>query len=294
MTLFAAFDCEWLCLRQFARSSLRHVRYFRVFLFLTLYALLNPRRARVLRHGFCALQWIDDLLDGDRPSPEGEPLERIAAVRAEIEGGTSPQPRPGDAYASHRGRPELRLIRALCRDLDSLPTRQEARHELVQVISVMMRDRERVKDRLLLSGDELRTHHRGTFRHSLNLTLIGMESRLRADDMPAALELLGWCSTIRDLDEDLKKGLVNIPREVLAANPERQRAVERWLGLYRAEAAVWLESCERRLEQLAREPGIEAFKILIGSTRKYFLSRESGCAALPSEVAVQPDPAKLG
>ena len=36
-------------------------------------------------------------------------------------------------------------------------------------------------------------------------------------DVPELIEAFGWCSTVRDLDEDLGHGLVNVPADVVAA-----------------------------------------------------------------------------
>ncbi|MGZ8787807.1 MAG: hypothetical protein ACXW4P_06195, partial [Thermoanaerobaculia bacterium] len=74
---------ELCCLAQCARFSRRHIRYFVIFLAIYGPSLLHWRRYRAVRTGFCAAQWIDDLLDGDRPS-DREPLEIVGELLEEM------------------------------------------------------------------------------------------------------------------------------------------------------------------------------------------------------------------
>jgi len=62
----------------------------------------------------------------------------------------------------------------------------------------------------------LAEHHRRTFHLALDLALQLAGSRLRAADTPELIEALAWSSPVRDLDEDLEKGLINVPAEVIA------------------------------------------------------------------------------
>ena len=78
-------------------------------------------------------------------------------------------------------------------------------------------DRERVLSTRVSSATELAELHRATFRGSLDLMLIAADSPLRAIDVPELVEALGWCSTVRDLGDDLSHGLINMPREIAAA-----------------------------------------------------------------------------
>ncbi|MGZ5433054.1 MAG: hypothetical protein ACXWH7_09010, partial [Thermoanaerobaculia bacterium] len=74
---------ELCCLAQCARFSRRHIRYFVIVLAIYGPSLLHWRRYRAVRTGFCAAQWIDDLLDGDRPS-DREPLEIVDELLEEM------------------------------------------------------------------------------------------------------------------------------------------------------------------------------------------------------------------
>ena len=52
--------------------------------------------------------------------------------------------------------------------------------ELTALFDLLLFDRRRLRDRLLLSELELRRHHRSTFFYSLNLTLVACGAELRA------------------------------------------------------------------------------------------------------------------
>jgi hypothetical protein len=103
-----------------------------------------------------------------------------------------------------------------------------------------------------MSAETLAEHHRKTFRLSLDLTLIAAGSNLRAEDAPELVEALSWCSPVRDLREDLAKGLINIPAEVLAGVP----GIEETNALLASEPVrAWLRAEHgRAVRRLRRDP----------------------------------------
>ncbi len=158
---------------------------------------------RILRVGFCFLQHLDDLLDGDRAS-EREPLDIVDEIVLAI-------------HSNTYGASDLMcLAQAFIGDLRAIGG-ENAIQEALALIAIMRLDRCRVIHHTLFSRSELIAHHRATFTHSINLMLIARHSPLRASDVPELIDLLAWCSAVRDLQEDMAAGLVNIPREVLAA-----------------------------------------------------------------------------
>ena len=172
---------ELCCLAQCARFSRRHIRYFVIFLAIYAPSLLHWRRYRPVRYGFCAAQWIDDVLDGDRPT-DREPLEVV------------------DELLSSR------LVRAFFAEITPA-----AREEFIALVDCMRRDRVRVLHRERWTAEQLDAHHRRTFALSVNLMLHTARSAARADEVPSLIDALAWCSVFRDLDDDLCKGLNNIP-----------------------------------------------------------------------------------
>ncbi|MFP2910083.1 phosphatase PAP2 family protein, partial [Pyxidicoccus sp. 3LFB2] len=194
-----ALHMEALCARELFRFSRRHLRYALIALALYRYSLGRWwRAARVARVGFCFLQLVDDVLDGDRRI-DGEPLDWVDALLVELE--TRRGQDTGTAAT---------LGRAL---LDSLED-PEARGHVFQLMRTMRADRERVRERRWLGAEALLAQHRNTFRLSVDLMLHVAGAGVRASDAPALIDAFGWCSALRDLREDLAQGLYNVPAEV--------------------------------------------------------------------------------
>jgi len=264
--VLSAFDVEWLCLENQWRFARRHRRYATIALALSAASLPRWRRNRLLRTGFCALQAIDDLLDGDRPC-EREPLDVVKELRAQIE---------AREFASSD--PLIRLVAAFVADLEAVGGRA-AVNDAVRLIEVMERDRRRQLAGALLDGAALRAHHRETFTLSLDLMLLAGRCDLRAANVPELIDALGWCSTARDLDEDLAKGLVNIPGEVVAqARPTAPTSwstlaadphVRAWLVAEGELARGWLAVTDERLEGVADRRGAGVLRRFAGSMKRY-------------------------
>ncbi|HKR98529.1 MAG TPA: phosphatase PAP2 family protein, partial [Candidatus Dormibacteraeota bacterium] len=182
---------EACCVVQCARFSMRHPRYFVIFLAIWLPSLLHWRRTRVVRYAFVTAQWVDDLLDGDRPSKR-DPLEIVDELLAR----------------RFTRAPLPRLTAALFAELDAA-----AQDEFLDLIKEMRKDRLRLHQRW--DAQQLDEHHRRTFHLSVDLLLITTGCRARAAQVAPLIDALAWCSVFRDLEDDLEKGLINIPSEVV-------------------------------------------------------------------------------
>ncbi len=269
--VLAAIDIELMCFHNFWLFGRRHQRYWLIALALIYDSLPHWRTQRVLRTGFCFLQQIDDLLDGDRPS-ECEPLEVVDKVVLAIETG-----RYGEDDL-------MRLAKAFMTDMRNKEG-DTAIRDVLLLINVMRRDRLRVIDGTLSSRVELCEHHRETFILSIDLMLIARGAELRAKDVPELIDLLGWCSTMRDLREDLDAGLINIPAEVLyAARAEglsslsfdsvvATNSVRTWLQDELVHANTLLITTERRLDAAKKCRGVQALRILTRSIRSFSCRR---------------------
>ncbi|MHB1214740.1 MAG: fatty acid desaturase [Thiobacillus sp.] len=280
--VLAAVDVELLCFRDMWQFALRHRRYGLIALSLVYDSLIRWRATRVLRTGFCFLQHLDDLLDGDRPS-EREPLEVVDEVVRAIQTG-----RYGEDDL-------MRLASAFVSDIRAVGGEASVR-DVLSLIAVMRRDRCRVIDGAVLDRDSLRKHHRETFRLSIDLMLTARKAELRAKDVPELIELLGWCSTMRDLREDLRAGIINIPAEVLeAAQSEGLRsldydavvateAVRDWLKEERVLAQELLRATENRLGMIGGRTGASSLRIFSRSMRGFLHRRFP--RLFPSIVAV--------
>ncbi|HYC87579.1 MAG TPA: phosphatase PAP2 family protein [Thermoanaerobaculia bacterium] len=243
---------ELQCLWQCAHFSRRHVRYFVIFLAIWLPSLLHWRRYRPVRLGFCAAQWIDDLLDGDRPSKR-EPLEIVDEILARRFG--------NDALS--------RLVAAFLEHLD-----EPAQNEFMDLVRCMRVDRVRVLHHERWTQAQLDAHHEATFRHSVNLMLITTGCTARASDVPSLIPALAWCSVVRDLDDDLRKGLVNIPRNADVAQWTRdshsracialQNAAEEIAHLEDPRARRILTIFQRSITKYAARP-LDSYPLLLSS-----------------------------
>ena len=152
----------------------------------------------MLRVGFCLLQAIDDLLDGDRPSV-ADPRLIAESIATQLQ--------TGEFRTDHLGT----MAEVLKEELDAVRTgSDDPVGEAIALIRHMTVDRERVEQSLIFDAEQLRSHHRTTFMHSLNLLLIAAGATTRASDVPELVEAFGWCSTVRDLEEDLGHGLARL------------------------------------------------------------------------------------
>lgn len=265
-SVVADVDVEWICLRSYAEFGRRHVRYLLIALGLSRAGLPHWRRRRVLRTGFCFLQIVDDLLDGDRAC-DHEPLEVVEALVVALEDN-----RFGDDELS-------RLARAFRQDILEAGG-PELLADALKLIRVMQVDRRRVLDATVLAADEMRAHHRLTFYYSVDMMLAAAGMEVRADDVPELIEAFGWCSTVRDLEEDLDAGLVNVPLEVVgAARAEgagldygsliQTPAVAAWMRSELLRAVDMLDRTDARLAKLEGRSGVAALAMFARSIRGY-------------------------
>lgn len=240
--LHEAVSTEWLLFVELTRFGLRHRRY--VPINLALYALALPRfrERRVLRSGYVLLQVIDDVLDGDRVIEE-PPLDLARRAVTHLETRVFTDDRLG------------RLCRAFCRDAPA-----EAIPVAVSLIHTMCRDHERMTTKARWGAAKIREQLHDTFRCSLEVLLICGGSTARAADVPKLVELMSWCSAVRDLDEDEARGLFNLP---IGA----QRA--EWLDAERIRARQLLIETDAELAQLKDRRAARWLGVLARSTRKY-------------------------
>ncbi|MCY1023339.1 phosphatase PAP2 family protein [Pyxidicoccus sp. MSG2] len=290
----AALRVEALCARELFRFSRRHLRYALIGLVLYRYSLGRWRRqARVARVGFCFLQLVDDVLDGDR-AVKGEPLDWVDALLAELETGQGKD----TGTAATLGR-EL---------LDSLEA-PEARAHVFALMRTMRRDRERVRARRWLSADALLAQHRDTFRLSVDLMLHVASADVRASDVPSLIDAFGWCSTLRDLREDLEAGLYNVPAEVAeevrgeGAEPGDYDALlgsnagRAWVVAEYGRARVLLERSAEELSALEGRTGMPLLRLFhrsIEGFRARRLPRRLPFLREPAEVKPWPSGAVSG
>jgi membrane-associated phospholipid phosphatase len=282
---------EALCLGEIYRFGRRHRRYLVVAAIVYRYSLTRWRAFRPIRVGFCFLQHVDDLLDGDRPA-DREPAEIVDDVVGQLQRGFFDE------------RPLAALARCLWEDMARFEARgDDPRGQLLALIGLMRRDRIRVRERLLLPEDELRAHLRQTFRHAVDLMLVLGGADVRAREVPDLVEAFGWCSTMRDLREDLAKGLVNVPAPVVAAARAggatalgyeqlvASPAVRQWLEHEYRRALEHLDRADAQLARLDGRSGAAVLRLFHRSIGR-FAARAAKAYAWPVAAATGRPPAR--
>lgn len=223
------------------RFARRHRRYGLIALMIAGQRILHPRRGLLLVSGYCFLQAVDDIMDGDRPWPQPPVAVADALIAA--------------WQAEDFADDELGLLaRDFHHRLRHTPNPPQSRAEVAQLLAVMRSDAERAAARRLWPAAEIDAHHRRTFSLSFNLLLAALGSHSRADRLPELMDVLGWCSTVRDLRADLAAGIINIPAEVWrrAGLPENATATP---GQVLAAPAVrqWLAQAHRQALALSAQ-----------------------------------------
>ena len=195
---------ERICLDEFGFFIRRHRRYLVAFLAIYFYSLFSWRRMALLRAGHCLIQHLDDVMDGDRPV-DVHPFVYVDDLLRQIESGEYDLTRPIPALACF----VFAEADARCK------AGTDIRAELLGLINTLRFDRQRLDARAVLSKAALEEQHRRTFVYSINVSLMMVDSSLRADDVPEMVGAFLWCSPMRDLSDDLQRGLINVPLEVL-------------------------------------------------------------------------------
>lgn len=268
--VLAAFDVELLCLRNFGAFIARNRRYLLITIAVLAASIPHWRRQRLVRTGFAFLQAVDDILDGDRRS-EREPLEVADGLILALESGQ---------FAANGVADDLARLGAAFRTDLLARGGPAALATAVALLARMRVDRERVLSTRVSNETELADLHRATFRGSLDLMLIAADSRLRASDVPELVEALGWCSAVRDLDDDLSHGLVNVPREVAQAAQAESgsaapaawfatHAVRQWRDGERVRGRALLDRADARLAAFNGERGGALLQRFARSMRRY-------------------------
>lgn len=247
-SIWEPIHADMVCLQQFGHFTRRHRRYALIFVCIYGSSILRWRRYRALRWGFVALQWIDDVLDGDRPCHD-EPLVWVEKI---IEDYSSAKPQSEPA----------KLLELTIRHLKQTITMGDPKELVFSLIEVMKRDRRRVIDKQVWSQSELLKHHRATFQKSVDLMLAAAGCQSKAAQISHLVEAFGWSSTFRDLQDDLNQGLINVPAEVWhAANHERYtlgsltdtREFRVWANAYLKHTRIHLEEANAQLRTLDRQ-----------------------------------------
>jgi phytoene/squalene synthetase len=222
---------EWLCFVESLRFARRHWRYLGIFLVIYGRSLLRWQKMRAARVGYAFLQLFDDYMDGDR-AWEGS-LDALAErTQAEWNAGAF----AGDIALSQLGA-------AFWKELEPSP---EGRTDVYALLQAMHFDSQRRLQRLLLDAQVLHAHLHRTFYHSVDILLVVSGFHTRAREVPGLVKALAWCSVVRDFEDDVSTGIINVPQKVVEAARKRVRTHEGareddTITTRTPEVAAWLE-----------------------------------------------------
>ncbi len=258
------------CLKNFYIFSCRHRRYLTIATALLLISLPKWNQHRVFRTGFCFLQAVDDLLDGDRFSST-EPLEVVDRLILSLK------------QNIFYDEPLSQLAKAFRQDLIAVGG-SDALSDAISLMRLMQQDRRRILHSQLWGASQISEHLRLTFQYSVDLMLIAARSDIRSQDVPELIDAFGWCSVMRDLQEDINAGLINIPNEVIAkAFLERAsisfdsliatRSVSVWIENELQRAKELIHETNKKLEKLDSKSGITILRIFTKSIHNYAYRR---------------------
>src|SRR5690606_35432474 len=132
------------------------------------------------------------------------PLDYAHELRAHVEAGT-PTTIPIATLADY-------AINKL--EKNALPNDNPSKDFIYSMDGIIF-DHRRATDRHTLTQPELDQDYWQTFSSVLNIMTIGLDSNIRAIDIPEMSYCQGRVYTARDLHDDWKMGVINIPGEIL-------------------------------------------------------------------------------
>lgn len=194
---------EKICKKE-TRALILSPKYWPLLLNFYWKSLKNTLPVQVFRASYFFCRHIDDVLDGDRyisSDPEQYVQDILKAMKI-----------------GHGGPEITELYRfATCHLVNMTLNGEKPEEHFRRVVQdAMLFDYQRAEERRVLTRQELEEYYQNTFAPVLDLALIIAGSSLRSKDIPEAISTQGHLYSIRDLDKDLPRGVINIPREELA------------------------------------------------------------------------------
>lgn len=235
---------------------------------------------QVARSSYFFLREIDDLLDGDRNNV-GNPLQYVSDVRSKIAAGESNHRQSIFSLAEY----SIRVLEKKAKPGDN------PRSDFLAAIDCMQFDYNRAQKRQALTNDQLNDYYLRAFLPVLNLMFIGLGSNLRATDVPQLAHAQGVVYSTRDLQDDWKKGIINIPSEVLSAASlpstssfqeiQSSPVIRQYLTDQLAKSEADLEELSSRLDSCPEWLTVKMCKGLIKPMMK-FINGHSQTTSMPN------------
>jgi len=182
----------------------RRPNYAKMVAGLYLLSLFGPERSRVMRASFTTVEFVDDLLDGD-----AQGIINLLAYVQDLNHRIAT-----DSLSNSR------IERLLRYSLDVLESKaklnDDPRGDFVTAINAIIFDHERASQRRVLSAGEIEQYYRNAFDPVINIALLAIDSNLRIGDIPVFSYGLGGAYSVRDFEVDWKRGIINVPGDVIS------------------------------------------------------------------------------
>lgn len=166
-------------------------------------------KGRLARNTYFLFRNLDDILDGDREDLKGieTPVAYAHNYRRQIDSGEYDPTDP----ISHLLQQALEGYASLSQD------QERHKQNFKDIIDAMLLEQELAQKRTIMSETQLRRYHEVLFSPIIDLAFTGLGSHMSSATVPEFWEALGRTYSVRDLEEDWNRGIINIPAEVLNA-----------------------------------------------------------------------------
>lgn len=255
---------ENICLKEAAHLVRRDPKYWIMVSHMYLAGLKTPLQSRVFRAAYFFCRHLDDVLDGDREI-SGDPENYVCTILDGMDG-KNRAPKIVDLYKF--------VIGKLGNNGMDNPQR-----DFREIIGVMLFDYARSKDRRVLTRQELEHYFNRTFVPVLNISLQIAESELRGNDLPGMVSTMGHLYSIRDMQIDLSRGIINVPQEELELSGlngsvsyggfHKNGHLSRWMDCEVREYRRVLNDCKDRLSGERDRSSRRICFPLIGAMERY-------------------------
>ncbi len=222
--LIETLKVETICATEFLHLILRDIRYLYFVISMYVSSLIDIKDARLLRAMYCLARNIDDIADDERRI-DGDPRLYIQKLVYQIQ----KEDFDDRLFIS-------RLAKFIFNDLAlRYDCKKQVKNSLLSLINLILYDRKRAKQKLILTEEELKRHLYKTIECSLDITLKIIRSRVTAKEVSNLINAQCYLYTVRDLKKDLFLNIVNIPRNVVEQSGNCKSAIPNYRELLKSD-----------------------------------------------------------
>lgn len=217
-------------------------------------SVLGMETGRLTRATYYFLRGIDDLLDDDRSLPNIDPGHYVADIKQQIESG---RVIPRDDITT-LGSYALTGLQKRAHAADNVQS------SMLELITAMEFDYQRRHTGQLTTTNGLHEYYRALLGPSIDLLLVALDSSVRSGQIGEYPIAQGRLYSVRDLEQDWRVGIYNIPSEVLVRADVADAAVygdvvarptiQSWLHAEVAESVVSMQESMAIVSTLSDRP----------------------------------------